>query len=224
MSSPLPPESPWLGLRPDALPSAPRPPWLAPFDQNTIGPASHTPVDNSPDAAAQRLWESVTTRAPRAIAYGLVNAPFAAGHEAAHAQTPDEVIHALTGVGLSMDPRSPAARPSDARGGRLGQAAAIGLGSLMLPEGKAAQAAESGISRAARASLDAIGDVAESGSGKLPRFAILSADREGLPPQLLRERHNALGQMIRDAGYEPQRRRVAQRQGRARARARVYHS
>lgn len=39
--------------------------------------------------------------------------------------------------------------------------------------------------------------------GKLPKFALLSADRPGLPPELLAERHRALGDAIRDLGFEP---------------------
>jgi len=156
------------------------------------------PQENPEIASAEKFKEDVQTGIPRAIAYGIVNAPFQQAHEAAHARTPDEVIHALTGVGLSMDPRSPAARPSDARGGRAGQAAALGLSALALPEEGAGAARP-----AANTVMDALGDAAVDGSKTLPRFAILSADREGLSPQVLRERHNALGHAIRDMGYEP---------------------
>lgn len=142
------PLRPWV--TPDALPAHPRPnlPGIdLPF--NTIGPASRVP-----QAGAHPVRDAFIGLPP-AILKGAAEAPFSIAREIANAKTPDEVIHAITGVGLSMDPNSPAARPSDARGGRLGQAAALGL--MALPEIRplrAMQAEERAVMKAVRNARD----------------------------------------------------------------------
>src|SRR5881394_260387 len=107
------------------------PPVRPPFAEPIIPNVMRAQGARIPQAPATPLRDAFINTPPN-ILRALANMPFAQARELSQARNPDEAFHALTGVGLSMDPNSPAARPSDARGGRAGQALALSL--LALPE------------------------------------------------------------------------------------------
>lgn len=119
----------------DVFPARPRPnfPSNLPFDPPVMraqGP--RVPEAREPSTAARIRDALVHSRELPSLnaLNALADMPMHVARDVANARDADEVIHALTGLKASMDPNSPAARPSDARGGRVEQGAMLALNAI----------------------------------------------------------------------------------------------
>lgn len=108
------------------LPSAPGSLPFAPSEMRAAGPVVPTARQNTYDKIRE-----VSATVPPAILMGIASTPFEMAIGASKAKNPDELLFALTGIRLAVDPKSPAHRPRTT-GERVEQGLALGL--LLAPE------------------------------------------------------------------------------------------
>lgn len=160
------------------FPGAVRPDASAVGVRPPVAPGSSIgPLDTTPETPPPSLWDKIQ------------HLPLI-GRDASD-QFRADIAQAWQGIKERLSTHS-AETPIPYVGLALGAANLTGLGEEAAP-----------LSQASRNVLHGIEDVAAGRRGMLPKFAILSADREGLAPEVLRERHALLAQKIRELGYEP---------------------
>lgn len=157
-------------------PDVPNP--FLPFEPNSMTVEGPRMPEVRPPTRAEQIRTLLTSLSdyPPVLGRGLAEAPLTIARDVATSKTPDEVIHALTGIGLSTDPNSRARRPSDARGGRFGQAASIAA--LAVPE----LAAMRGLSIEERAMTQGLRNAERFASGAKAARPTIEALAEHIDP------------------------------------------